>query len=155
MRSLLLAAAGAALSIAASPVRAQMVDAADAPKLSAAMQEMGWLAKLGKDSEGDPKITSKVGGSEYQIQFYGCTDHTGCKSILFTSSYTVKKKLTPAQANEWNLKHRFGSITVDSDGDPRLTMPVNLDGGVSAKNFEDTLDWWRTTMTDFEKSIGF
>jgi hypothetical protein len=67
----------------------------------------------------------------------------------------VKKKLTPAQANEWNMKHRFGSITVDSDGDPRLTMPVNLDGGVRAKNFEDTLDWWRTTMTDFEKSIGF
>ena len=141
--------------LAGAPVRAQMIEASDAGKLATAMQGMGWQAKLGKDGEGDPLITSKISRTEYVVQFYGCTDHTKCGSVLFSASYNVKKKMTAQDANAWNMKKRFGSVTIDKDGDPRLTMSVNLFGGVSAKNFEDTVDYWRLAVTDFEKQIDW
>lgn len=150
MRSWLSATMLAAVLAIAAPALGQTIDATDASKVAKAMQDLGWQAKLSTDGDGDPLITSKVSRTEYRVTFYGCTRNTDCQSIML-GAYTTTKKMTFEQANTWNRTKRFGTMTIDKDGDPHMLLEVNLAGGVSTKNFEDVLDRWRTTIEDFEK----
>ena len=58
-------------------------------------------------------------------------------------------KLSLEDINEWNMTKRWPKAFLDSDGDTNIELVVNLDGGVSFRNLEDTLDWWSTGMSSF------
>jgi hypothetical protein len=120
------------------------------------MQASGWIVTMGTDNDGDPKISSRVDSTKFHVYFYGCTDNKDCKSILIKAGYDLKTPMSATKVNEWNRNKRFGKAYIDDDGDPFLEMDVNLDfDGVGAKNFEDTLDWWRMTVESFEEFIDW
>ena len=48
--------------------------------------------------------------------------------------------------NAWNRDRRFGKAYIDADGDIAIEMDVNLWGGVTPKNLDDTFDWWRIVL---------
>jgi hypothetical protein len=105
------------------------------------------------DSGGDPRLTIDDDGTKYQVWFYGCTDHKECSSIQFYAGFTGTK-MTPDTLNIWNRKNRFGRAYIDSDGDPAIEMDVDLDkGGMSADLFQDNLEFWNTTMSNFSDYV--
>src|SRR5690606_34922028 len=104
---------------------------------------------------GDPMIRSSAGGTEFAIYFYGCTDNVACKFVLFKVGFDLVNGTTDNVVNQWNANALFGRAYLDDEADPWLEMSVNLDGGVSRANFEDSYDWWEVILDGFEDHIGF
>lgn len=132
------------------------VSASDPYGLMRSMQDFGYVATLETDSDGDPKIASRVSDSTYSVYFFGCDDGKDCTSIQFGAGYNLTIGMKAATINEWNRKKRFAKAYLDDEGDPFLEMDVNLDfEGVGDENFADTLDLWRLLVEDFEEFIDW
>lgn len=86
------------------------------------------------------------------MYFYGCAKGRECDDIQFSAGWSGPK-VSLEKINEWNRDKRFGKAYIDSDGDPRLEMEVNLDYGVSAKNLEDSFNWWSKALKEFKKIV--
>jgi len=137
------------------PLVAETVDATDPARLAQVIQELGYRALLDTDNVGDPLITSSVAGTEFSIFFYRCNDNTNCKVVLFKVGYDLSDGTTAEVINAWNEANLFGRAYLDDENDPWLEMPVNLDGGVSRANFEDSFDWWEVVVSKFQDHIDF
>ena len=99
--------------------------------------------------DGTPVLVGRMGGYDYQTHFYGCDDAgRACKSIQLTA-YFDPEGASLDRINMWNLEKRFGKAYLDTDGDAVIEMDVNLDFGVTLRNFDDTVDYWRTVLIEF------
>ena len=134
--------------------QAQTVSATSPQGVVAALQNAGYKATLSKDSTGDPLINSSSGGSNFSVFFFGCTRNTDCRTVQFFAGYT-DRKVTLNMMNDWNSKKRFARAYMTDNGAARIEMDLDLDdGGMSAKLFEDNLEFWVAVMGAFEKHIG-
>jgi hypothetical protein len=102
-------------------------------------------AMLDVDSVGDPMITGRMGGQAYTVFFYGCEGGRDCSSIQFTTFFAGTRPDADV-VSDWNNENRFGTLYLDADGDLAIDMDVNLFGGVTRKNLDDTFDWWRVVL---------
>ncbi|MCF6315391.1 MAG: YbjN domain-containing protein [Marinosulfonomonas sp.] len=142
--------------IASSTIATAEITATDANVVMKAMQDFGLVATMGVDGQGDPKVSSRVSDTKFSVYFYGCQDNDNCSSILIKAGYDLNNGISALKINEWNREKRFAKAYIDDEGDPFLEMDVNLDfDGVGNKNFEDTLDWWRLLVEDFEEFIDW
>ncbi len=121
----------------------------------ASMERNGLKVELTEDSGGDPRIRSTDEDNPFSVHFYSCTDNTDCGVIQFSAGWNLKNGITLAKIEEWNATKLWGQAYRDEDKDPWLAMTVNLKGGVTVENFDDTVDWWRVVSGDFEKHIGW
>lgn len=145
----------AACSVLAPALAAETVDAADPAKLVSIIRDLGYRAVLETDGVGDPMITSSVGGTDFSIFFFGCTNGEDCKTLLFKAGYDLDPGTTLDVVEAWNEGTLYGRAYLDDEDDPWLEMSVNMFGGVSRENFEDTYDWWEVIVGDFEDRIDF
>lgn len=156
MRKQLLAIGMSAVAAAwAAPAQAQVVDATEPDRLVEIIQALGYRAQLTTDEMGDPMINSSAAGTDFTILFFGCTDNTACRLLLFRVGYDLPEGTTLEAVNAWNTNEVVGRAYLDDENDPWLEMAVNMDGGVSRANFEDTFDWWDVTVAKFQQQIGF
>jgi len=150
------AAAALAAATIAAPAHAQLVRAQDPQSVVRALQDGGYSAQLGVDGVGDPKVTSSVSGTTFQVFFYNCTNHKDCATVQFHSGYHLATAPTLDVINEWNRSQRFGRGFLDRVNDPTLEMDVDLDdGGLSPALFIDNIEFWTSILSRFEKHIGF
>ncbi len=63
--------------------------------------------------------------------------------------------LTDAMMADWNREKRFGKAYLDGDGNATVDMSVNLHGGVTRANLDDTIDWWRLVLVEFDDYFDF
>lgn len=146
----------AALAVFTLPglAHADNLIAADPQAVLGAMQDFGLVASIETDSEGDPKIVSRVSNTKFAVFFYGCTENVDCASVQFYAGYDIDGTLSALKANEWNRDRLFSKATIDDEGDPAIEMDVNLDeDGMGPANFADALDIWRRTVEEFETFI--
>ena len=87
------------LSALATPLSAQVVGTAES--IAAALRDYGLKAESGIDSDGDPKIESRIEGIRFSIWFYGCED-APCTSLEFRAGFDLDTPLSAAKVNEWN-----------------------------------------------------
>ncbi len=152
-KSLVAAAVLAVLPLSAGAQA--FVDASDVDTISAMVQDEGYRAVIGTDGVGDPMVTSAANGYDFDIFFYGCTDNENCRDIQFSASFDLEDGMSLTRAQDFNLEKRWAKVYLDEDSDPRLEMDYNMYGGVSATNFNDTLDWWVIIMNEFIEYIDF
>jgi hypothetical protein len=155
MKARVQAAVAAAALLGAEVGVGQTIDATDPERLVGIFQDLGYRAKLSTDRVGDPLITSSVGGTEFSIYFYGCEDNSACKMLLFKVGYDLNNGTTLDTVNAWNQMTLFGRAHLDDDNDPWLEMAVNLSGGVTRANIEDSFDWWEIIVEQFEDHIDW
>ena len=145
-----------AMMITAATITSAEVTADNAGAVMKAMQDFGWVATMGADSDGDPKISSQVSDTKFSVYFYGCDNNVNCRSIMIKAGYDLNSGMSALKINEWNREKRFAKAYIDDEGDPILEMDVNLYAdGVGDENFADTLDWWRLTVENFEEFIDW
>lgn len=144
----------AILAGSASPGLAE-IDASDPTRINLLFLREGFSVQLGSDGVGDPKITGKLNGTEYELFFYDCKDNQNCRTLQFQVGYNLRDGLSLKKANEWNAKMRYGTVFVDEESDPHLQMDVNIDYGVSEENLVDNLKLWTKVMGQFEEYIGW
>jgi hypothetical protein len=113
-----------------------------------AIQAAGYKAKLTKDDSGDPKIDSAAAGYDFQVYFYDCEKHLQCSSIQFVISFNHEGYEDAVLAEQWNENSRMGKAYLEKDGGLTVRHDISTVGGLNQKNFEDTLNWWSTTLGD-------
>lgn len=136
----------------AERVRGGMFDASDPAGIARFMEKTGYRVELRADTRGDPVITGRISRSDYVIQFYECESGLTCNSVQFMSQAAKPAGLTADAANVFNARWRYVRITFDAT-QVKLQMDVNLDAGVTADNFEDTLDIWRQLLEIYERDV--
>jgi hypothetical protein len=169
-RSLRLLTAGLVVAfaavLAASGAEAQGVkkSPSDAPALItgssfdaivAALEARGFKVELSKDKDGDPQIESTDDDEPFSLRFYGCKKGSDCDSIDFISGWDLADGTTSDVIEAWNEDRLWGRAFLDSDDDPWIDFAVNLKGGVTVENFNDTVSWWWSILHDFEDHIGW
>ena len=150
-------AATVAVALAQSSVAEELLDATNPERMASVIQELGYRAKLDVDDVGDPIIHSSVGGTDFVLQFFGCTEDNNdqCKLLLFKVGYDLSEGMTLEVVNSWNKKAVVGRAYLDDEGDPWFELEVNMNGGVSRQNFEITFDMWEDSVGDFEEYIDY
>lgn len=139
--------------LAASPaVYANEIDAKDPQKLATLIREWADDVAVGKDSDGDPKITFKYNDLKQALYFYGCTNGKNCTSVQFVLSYDNNDE-TIEDMNSWNNTKRFASAFLGDDNDPALTMDVILSQKVSRAYMRDVMARWRSISDDFDDYV--
>lgn len=123
-----------------------LLDGSDPQAILGIAQGYG-SATLDVDSLGDPMIEGRIGGQAYTVFFYGCEGGADCSSIQFTT-YFAGVRPSATAVSDWNDENRFGTMYLDSDGDLAVDMDVNLFGGVTRRNLDDTFDWWRVVLDE-------
>lgn len=129
-----------------------LIDGTDPSAVLEAVRGFGG-AELDRDGAGDPMIRAEIGPYRYVVFFYGCTDGADCGSLLFRASF-VSQGVQPSDMAVWNREKRFGTAYLDDEGDPVLEMDLNLYGGVSRTNLEDSIDWWRVVVEEFAERVS-
>ncbi|MCH8168505.1 MAG: YbjN domain-containing protein [Proteobacteria bacterium] len=156
MRDLTLGLAMMAVILAAPAAGAgaeETIDATDPAQILALVQGYGEAA-LTTDNLGDPLIEGRIGEKDYELFFYGCTEGRGCKSLMFRAIWEAEELTDEMMAN-WNREKRFGKAYLDQDANANVEMSVNLHGGVSQANLDDTIDWWRLVLSQFADYFDF
>ncbi|WP_372004275.1 YbjN domain-containing protein [Tistrella mobilis] len=152
IRGVVVAAALGMMLLAPQAVAAQqMIDGSDPDQILNLARGYG-SANLEKSDNGDPLIRGRIDGVGYAIFFNDCTNNRDCDTLGFYAGWT-DTNVTGAHVAEWNRSKRFSRAYIDDEGDPVLEFDVNLKGGVSRRNFDDTLDWWKTVMLDFRDQV--
>lgn len=144
----LLAGLVAAFALLATPAVAdELVNATDVDGILAIAEGFG-SARRDVDNAGDPMIAGRMGGQQYNVLFFDCEDNANCRTIQFWS-WVPGAGVTLDRVHEWNRTKRFAKAYFDADGDVVMEWDVNLWGGVSKTNLDDTFDWWRVVMPEF------
>lgn len=123
-----LAAACAMIVPAAASAR---VTAADPAGMVAQLVKMGNKAELTKDDTGDPLINAEINGWNTALVFYDCNaQHAGCESFQFVATFDAPKGFDPDTLYSFPRTHRFVAVTLNSEGDPRVSWDVITNGGI-------------------------
>jgi hypothetical protein len=128
-----------------------LLDATDPEEIVNIARGYG-AATLGTDNVGDPQITGRIGGNAYTIFFYGCTEGRDCTNLQFSSGW-ISDDVNLAMINRWNREHRFSRAYLDDEDDPIIEMDVNLEFGVSRRNFDDTFGVWSAILSSFASYV--
>ena len=133
----------------------ELIYAEDPQIVAALIEDNGFPAEIGVDNVGDPMITSAAHGYDFFVYFYDCTDNVDCQAVQFNTTFDMVSGLSLTRAQDFNKERRWVKVYLDDENDPRVEMDYNLRGGVSADNFNDTLDWWQLMMGEFVSYIDF
>lgn len=146
--------AGFALLPLAALAQSQ-VDASDPTVLADLLRAEGYTLELTTDNVGDPKLTGKLDDTSFSIYFYDCTDNAQCRTVQFQVGYDMTNGMSLERTNQWNSEMRYAAAHLDDEMDPFLQMDLNIDYGVTAKNFVDNFEMWGNVVGQFEEFIGW
>ncbi len=132
-----------------------LITASSIDAIVSALEANGFSVNVTTDSDDDPLIESTDDDEPFSVHFYGCTNNKDCEYIQFVSGWDLSKGTTMQVIEKWNEDRVWGRAYIDSDNDPWLDLAVNLKGGVTPENFDDTVAWWWSIMRDFEDHIGW
>lgn len=132
-----------------------LITASSIDLIIAALERYGYRVELTTDSGGDPLIRSTSSDDTLSVYFYGCRDGKDCTYVNFVKGWDTEDGVTLNAIEEWNRTKVWGKAYRDDEKDPWLIMPVNLYGGVSVTNFDDTVDWWKVIVKQFQEHIDW
>ena len=127
------------------------------------LQREGFVAKLDKDDDGEPRITFKVDGYEWAIYFYACAPGANetrpCISYQFYSGYTPNKPVPLATINKWNTDKRYARAynIMQRNGKPVSRIEMDVPEVTQADKSATFLVFFKKMQDatrDFRKLIG-
>lgn len=133
---------------AAAQMTTTLIDARNVEAIMRVLRGFGDIER-GLADDGTPRLDGRMGNYRYAVYFYGCDDgNANCTNVMFASGFDADHSgLEAMQA--WNFDSRFSRVYLADDGDPIIEMDVNLEHGVTKRNFEATVGVWRDVLLDF------
>jgi hypothetical protein len=124
------------------------------------LKEQGNSPKIKPGDSGAPMLSVNEGGDNFFVFFFDCSTGGGlaarrCTGVEINVSYPVKKKPTLSEINELNKSYRMAKAYMNAEGNPGISMSINIGGAFDSANLGDTLEWWTAAMRAFEKDIGW
>lgn len=146
---------GAALSLPL-PALAQLggvITGLDVDRVAELARAYGPAERQHHDVEVGPWIDAEVDGIFYTISFLNCENGANCTSLQFRAWWESGGAHSIEEMNRWNRERRFSKAYLDINGNATLEFDVNLAGGVTAVNFDDTLQWWQVVTAEFVEDV--
>ena len=140
-----------ALSVHTTPAQ-ELIDGAYIGGIVAVAREYG-SATLTSQSDGNPMIAGQIDDIPYSLRLRNCFENSRCEDMNFRVGFLVKPTLE--SMNKWNREKRFSKAYLDVEGDAIIEMDTVLEGGVSKENMREVFSYWRLTLAQFTKHIGF
>ncbi len=143
---------GATCLALSAPAQAQLggiVTGNDVDRIAELASAYGTAERRFDDIEDGPWIRAEMDEVIYTISFLNCTDGQQCTSAQFRAWWTSEGAHTIEAMNQWNRDRRFSKAYLDANDNATIEFDVNLAGGVTAVNFDDTLQWWQAVLNEF------
>ncbi|MEZ5752237.1 MAG: YbjN domain-containing protein [Paracoccaceae bacterium] len=89
-------------------------------------------------------------GTIYSVSFLNCDDaDANCTTVQFRAWWRTEGGIPVDPLNAWNRDRRFSDAYLDDQNNVTVEYDVNLVGGVTAVNFDDTVQWWHAVLDQF------
>lgn len=142
----------------AVPIMAQaqiggMIFGSDIDRIAELASAYGPAERRFDNIEDGPWIRAEMGDVVYTIGFFNCDNGENCSSIQLRAFWESEGAHSLERMNQWNIENRFGAAYLDSDNNATIEFDVNLAGGVTAVNFDDTLQWWQLVLSEFVANV--
>ena len=145
---------GVSALLAATPARAELVNATDPATIEAIVESQGWPATIVTKPGDDPYIESNRTGLKFLVLFMNCDEGKKCKTLQYYMGFSDAKEVTIERLNQWNKDKRFARAYKDDAGDPVLEMDVDLDfAGIPRENVGETFNTWASLMDSFRDYV--
>lgn len=105
------------------------------------------------DAEDGPWIRGELDGVIYTISFLNCNQGLNCTSVQFRAWWESAGAHSIEAMNRWNRERRFSAAYLNRENNATIEFDVNLAGGVTAVNFDDTVQWWQLVLREFANEI--
>ena len=142
----------AAAPVAAQPALGGMITGLDIDRIAQIASVYGPAERQPDDDQG-PWIRAEIDGTIYTISFLNCEQATNCTSVQFRAWWNSEGAHTVDMMNQWNRERRFSDAYLDNRGNATIEFDVNLAGGVTAVNFDDTVQWWQAVLREFRSTV--
>lgn len=113
----------------------------------------GYKPTLGKDSDGDPKITFKLQSKTIGVFFYDCKKTQFCGSLSVSTGWDLKTPLNADKLMAYNYDTRYVRASVDTEKDPYLESDYDLDGGVTKESVLAWIQMYADQLADFRSTF--
>lgn len=99
-------------------------------------------------------LRGEMDSTVYTISFLNCNDsHANCTSVQFRAWWESNGAHTLEAMNQWNRDRRFSAAYLDASSNATIEWDVNLAGGVTAVNFDDSIQWWQSVVRQFRETV--
>lgn len=99
-------------------------------------------------------IRNEIDGIVYTISMLNCDDAGGnCTTVQFRAWWNSEGQHSMEAMNQWNRDRRFSAAYLDNRNNATIEWDVNLAGGVTAVNFDDSIQWWHTVLREFRDTV--
>ena len=131
-----------------------LIDASNPETIRTLVESEGYDAELINDGS-LPLISVQSEHGPFWLYFDYCDDDgADCEVITFATGIDLEDpNISQHLFNDWNAD-KFGAAYLDEEGDPHLSLSVNMLNGVSKLNFTDILHWWVLLMEDFAELVN-
>ena len=105
------------------------------------------------DADGE-WLRGEIDGIVYTLSPLNCNDaHQNCTSVQFRAWWESNGAHTMEAMNQWNRDRRFSAAYLDESNNATIEFDVNLAGGVTAVNFDDSIQWWQAVIREFRTNV--
>lgn len=163
--SRLLPAAALALSVALSgtlsgalPAGAQtvplggLVSGTDIDRIAEIVGAYGTIER--RNDENGNWLRGTIDDVIYTLSFLNCDEaQNNCTSVQFRAWWESNGAHSLEAMNQWNRDRRFSAAYLDAQNNATIEWDVNLAGGVTAVNFDDSMQWWMAVLRQFREQV--
>jgi hypothetical protein len=142
----------AALALATPAAAAAEIRDISGEELAGLLRKAGYRATVGRDSGGDPMVTSSAAGAQFSIMMYDCQEDR-CKSLQFGAGFDLADGGSLANVNAWNRDKRYAKAWLDDEVDPWLELDLDLEGGGSLELVGDYIELWDAALGQFQTHV--
>lgn len=144
----------AAIWLLALPASAQMISSQDPAGIAKLLRDRGQTAIITVDEFNDPFIETSVDNVDYNIIFYGCTDHEACTSLSLRAQRMSSGRASFEAMNNWNTEQRWTKLYTADVNSAILEMDfLFLEQAMSEPTFTAYLDIWDRSVAEFVRFI--
>jgi len=99
-------------------------------------------------------LRGDMDGIVYTMSFLNCDDrHANCNTVQFRAWWESAGAHSLAAMNQWNRDRRFSAAYLDDSNNATIEWDVNLLGGVTTVNFDDSIQWWQAVIQQFREQV--
>lgn len=138
----------------ALPASAQMISSQDPAGIAKLLRDRGQTAIITVDEFNDPFIETSVDNIDYNIIFYGCTEHEACTSLSLRAQRMSSGRASFEEMNNWNTEQRWTKLYAADVNSAILEMDfLFLEQAMSEPAFTAYLDIWDRSVAEFVRFI--
>lgn len=133
---------------------AQMISSQDPASIAKLLRDRGQTAIVTVDEFNDPFIETSVDNVDYNIIFYGCTEHEACTSLSLRAQRMSSGRASFEAMNNWNTEQRWTKLYTADVNSAILEMDFLFhDEAMSRSAFAAYLDIWDRSVAEFVRFI--